>query len=108
MTLAAYASDLGHKEYLYCFRPLLDVTRRGVAFDTDADIALVQEAREPSADLARRVEIDPAPWRTAGAGLNRPWRAAVVKLSERVRIEPMEDLIRRIRAELMGTSAKLQ
>ncbi len=55
--------------------------------DSDADIALLQEAAEPPADIASRFDVDPAPWRTAGAGLNRRWRAAVVKLSDRVTVE---------------------
>lgn len=64
--------------------------------DTDADIALIQEATEPPADVARRLDVDPTPWRTAGAGLNRPWRAAVVRLSNRVAVQwlepkPLED-----------------
>lgn len=58
--------------------------------DTDSDIALLQEAAEPPADVARRLDVDPAPWRTAGAGLNRPWRAAVVKLSHRVGVQWLE------------------
>lgn len=58
--------------------------------DTDADIALLQEASEPPADVARRLEVDPAPWRTAGAGLKRSWRAAVVKLSDRVGVQWLE------------------
>lgn len=52
--------------------------------ESDADIALLQEAAVPPADVARRVEINPAPWETAGAGAHRPWRAAVVRLSDRV------------------------
>src|SRR5260370_29943037 len=55
--------------------------------DTDSDIALLQEAAEPPADVARGLEVDHAPWRTAGAGLNRAWRAAVVKLSSRVGVQ---------------------
>ena len=58
--------------------------------DTDGDIALLQEAIEPPADVARRLDVDPAPWRTVGAGLNRPWRAAVVKLSSRVGVQWFE------------------
>jgi len=54
--------------------------------DCDADIALLQEAAKPPADLTTRFEIDPAPWHTAGAGVNRCWRAAVVKLSDRVAV----------------------
>ena len=56
----------------------------------DVDIALLQEAAEPPAEVAERVEVDPAPWRTAGADANRPWRAAVVRLSDRARVEWVE------------------
>jgi endonuclease/exonuclease/phosphatase family metal-dependent hydrolase len=58
--------------------------------DTDADIALLSEAAAPPADVARRLEIDPAPWRTVGARVNRPWRVAVVKLSNRVGVHWLE------------------
>ena len=57
--------------------------------DTDADIALVQEATEPPADMPPPFEYRPAPWRTAGAG-HRPWRAAVVKLSSRIGVQWLE------------------
>jgi endonuclease/exonuclease/phosphatase family metal-dependent hydrolase len=55
--------------------------------DCDADIALLQEAAAPPTDVARRLEVDPTPWQTAGAGQNRPWRAAVVKLSNHVLVQ---------------------
>lgn len=58
--------------------------------ETDADIALLQEAAAPPADVAERLEVDPAPWRTAGAGMNRPWRTAVVKLSSRIGVQWLE------------------
>ena len=51
---------------------------------SDADIALLQEAKEPPADVAARVSIDLDQWRT---GASRGWRAAVVKLSNRVQVE---------------------
>ena len=57
--------------------------------NTDADIALVQEAPEPPADMPPPFEYRPATWRTAGAG-HRPWRAAVVKLSSRIDVEWLE------------------
>ena len=57
--------------------------------NTDADIALVQEASEPPADMPPPFEYRPATWRTAGAG-HRPWRAAVVKLSSRIDVEWLE------------------
>lgn len=33
--------------------------------DLDADMALLQEAREPLADVADRPVVNPCPWRTA-------------------------------------------
>ena len=53
----------------------------------DADIALLQEAREPPAEVAGLIDADPAPWCTPGTDAIRPWRAAIVKLSDRVRVE---------------------
>lgn len=71
-----------------------NIARRDEAWryhlDSDADIALLQEAAAPPSDVARRLEVDPAQWRTAGAGLNRPWRAAVVNLSKRVGVQWLE------------------
>lgn len=58
--------------------------------DGGADIALLQEAVPPPADLAEAVNVDAAPWETAGAGIDRPWRTAVVGLSNRVRVEHLE------------------
>lgn len=71
-----------------------NIARRDEAWryllDSDADIALLQEATAPPADIAERLDVDPAPWRTAGAGLNRPWRTAVVRLSDRVGVQRLE------------------
>ena len=55
----------------------------------DADLALLQEASEPPPDVARRVEVDPAPWHTAGADVHQPrrWRTAIVRLSDRAHID---------------------
>jgi hypothetical protein len=58
--------------------------------NTSADIALVQEAAAPLPDVAQRIVVDTAPWQTAGAGKYRPWRTAVVKLSDRVNVEWLE------------------
>jgi hypothetical protein len=57
---------------------------------TDADVALVQEAAPPPPDVAQRIEVHSAPWKTAGAGCYRPWCTAVVKLSDRVNLEWLE------------------
>ena len=51
---------------------------------SDADIALLQETKEPPVDVAAKVSVDRAPWRT---GASRAWRAAVVKLSDRIDVE---------------------
>ena len=56
--------------------------------DMDADVALLQEAGKPPPDVAARIEIDPAPWRTAR--FQQPWRTAVIKLSDRVRVDWIE------------------
>lgn len=53
--------------------------------EMDADVALLQEAAEPPSEVAARVEIDPAPWDISGANWN--WRTAVVRLSNRVRVD---------------------
>ncbi len=55
--------------------------------ESDADLALLSEAAAPPADVAEIIEVDPSPWFTAGAGLNRPWKAAVVRLSDRIDVE---------------------
>ena len=55
--------------------------------DVDADIALLQEACEPPSDIASRFDVGVEPWRTEGADLSRPWRAAIVGLTKHVRLE---------------------
>ena len=55
----------------------------------DADVALLQEAGEPPQDLVRPIDVDPAPWRTAGR-LRWPRRTAIAKLSDRVNVEWIE------------------
>lgn len=58
--------------------------------DIDADLALLQEATEPPPDIANKFEMNPAPWRTVGAGKNRPWRAALVNLSKQFDMNHLE------------------
>lgn len=55
--------------------------------ESNADIALLSEAAAPPPDVTDRVEVDPSPWITVGAGVNRPWKATVVRLSDRVSVE---------------------
>ena len=55
--------------------------------DMDADIALLQEATEPPREVASRIGVDAEPWQTDGAGATRRWRAAVVRLTNRVQVD---------------------
>ncbi|TVQ75479.1 MAG: hypothetical protein EA363_00485, partial [Balneolaceae bacterium] len=68
-----------------------NIARRAKAWrclpDSGCDIALLQEATAPPADIMDRVECGPSHWNTAGAGTNRAWRSAIVRLSDRVRVE---------------------
>ncbi len=53
-----------------------------------ADVALLQEAGAPPPDIAERVEVNPAPWSTAGWLWQR--RTAIAKLSGCVEVEWIE------------------
>ena len=68
-----------------------NMAHRGEAWhyllNSDVDIALLQEAASPPADVANQIEFDPAQWETAGAGVNRPWRAAIANLTKRNTLE---------------------
>ena len=70
-----------------------NIARRELAWrsllDSGADGALLQEATEPPSDVAQALAIDPAPWRTAGT-IDRPWRTAIVRLSERADVQWLE------------------
>ena len=57
--------------------------------EMDADVALLQEATEPPEDISSLVNVDPAPWQTAGRP-GWPRRTAIVRLSERVSVEWIE------------------
>ena len=58
--------------------------------ESDADIALLQEAPRPPSDLPKEIQVDDTPWKTGSKDSNRQWRAAVVKLSSRVNVEWLE------------------
>lgn len=58
--------------------------------DIDADVALLQEAKEPPVGVASAIEINLAPWVTVGAGKNRPWRAAIANLSHKYKTQWIE------------------
>lgn len=69
-----------------------NIARREAAWrclpDLGVDVALLQEAEAPPADVARRIEVDPAPWETSGTSM--PWRAAIARLSTRVAVQWLE------------------
>lgn len=56
-----------------------------VLANSDADVALLQEARPPPPELA--FETGDASWSTAGTGVRRGWCAAVARLSNQVRVD---------------------
>ena len=60
--------------------------------NSGVDIALLQEAREPPAGLSQPYDIidGTAPWRTVGA--NRPWRTAIVRLSDAVKLREVKSI----------------
>lgn len=53
--------------------------------NSDADIALLQEATKPPADVAAKLGCDAEPWQCAGGSTK--WRSAVVRLSSRAEVE---------------------
>ena len=57
----------------------------------DADLALLQEAAPPPPEVAGRLEVNPGPFEIAG-GYTQPqlWRTAIVKLSDRIKVEWIE------------------
>ena len=55
--------------------------------DSDADLALVQEAGPPPEDAEGRLNAGPYPWTTPGKDATRSWRTAVVRLSDRVQVD---------------------
>ena len=60
--------------------------------NTDADVALLQEAAKPPREIAERFDVDPASWHTAGGDVDVPrlWRATIVRLSDRVQVDWIE------------------
>ena len=57
--------------------------------DMGADIALLQEAAEPPANVMEQIAVGSEPWTTAGddSARTRKWRTAVVALTDRVEVE---------------------
>ena len=54
---------------------------------SDADIAMLQEASAPPADVAPSFDVDPNPWQS---GRTQRWRTAVVKLSSHADVQWIE------------------
>ena len=59
--------------------------------EMDVDVALFQEATKPPRGVSdwAEIEVNPGPWRIAGKKVN--WRSAIVRLSDRVSAEWIED-----------------
>lgn len=55
--------------------------------DCDADIALLQEATEPPAEIASRYDVGSEPWETHGTGRKYGYRTAFIRLNPRVNVE---------------------
>lgn len=53
---------------------------------SEADVALLQEASAPPADIAAQVGVEPTPWLTAGSK-HRPWRTSVAQIDSHLRLE---------------------
>ncbi len=64
--------------------------------DMDIDLALLQEAGKPPADVVERIQADPAmeadsaPWQTTIVGGRTLFRTAIVKLSDRIEVDWIE------------------
>jgi len=56
--------------------------------DAEADLALLQEAVAPPPDIASKIQVDPGPWLTEASQKPRVFRAAVARLSDRVKMHP--------------------
>ena len=56
--------------------------------DSNVDVGLLQEARRPRGPVAELVEAGPQSWMTSWE--SRPWRTAVVRLSDRVDVGWLE------------------
>jgi endonuclease/exonuclease/phosphatase family metal-dependent hydrolase len=57
-----------------------------VLIDADADIALLQEATPPPADIASRFDVGAEPWQTEGTGVIYRYRTALVPLNRRLNV----------------------
>ena len=58
--------------------------------NSDADIALLQEASKPPTEFSQHIEVDNDSWVTIDGGSHNKWRTAVVKLSKNVSVDWIE------------------
>ena len=72
-----HASNVGHV-IIYSWNICKSADAWRQLAESDGDFALVQEAMTPPADL--NIDVDDAPWITAGAA--RAWRTAVARLPD--------------------------
>lgn len=55
--------------------------------ESDADVALLQEASQPPIEVQQEISVDEESWETVSPGNNSLWRTAVVKLSDKVDVK---------------------
>ena len=58
--------------------------------NSKVDIALLQEAAQPPIEITNNIDLDSAPWETAGTGTSRPWRTAIANISHQVEMQCFE------------------
>jgi exonuclease III len=58
--------------------------------ESDADIALLQEASKPPPEFSQHIEVDNSPWVTIDGGSQNKWRTAVVNLSKNFSVDWIE------------------
>lgn len=54
--------------------------------NSNVDIALLQEAKQPPAAVRDKIQVDDLPWTTAGNSTQRAWRTCIARFSERVEL----------------------
>lgn len=71
----------------------------------NADVALLQEARQPLPGAVEEVVSDELPWQTDGY-YRRQWRTAVVRLSDRVRLRARPNVAIQAEADATWTVSR--
>lgn len=58
--------------------------------NSKVDVALLQEAAQPPIEITNNIDLDSAPWETAGAGATRLWRTAIANVSRQIEMRYFE------------------